>query len=505
MARNGFFTGLDIGTSSIKVLVAEYVNNDMNVIGVSNVKSMGIKDGIIVDIDTAAKAIRNAIDQAEEKAGITIDRVNVGLPANLLQIEATQGMIPVLSESKEIKDEDVDSVVKSALTKSIAPEREVISVIPEEFIIDGFQGIKDPRGMMGVRLEMRGMIYTGPNTLLHNLRKTVERANVQVENIIISPLALSKYVLNEGEREFGATVIDMGGGQTTVATMRAQELQYTNIYPEGGEYVTKDISKVLKTSLENAESLKFNFGSANVDESSDEETVQVEVVGESHPVEVTERYISEIISARIEHMFDKIKQDLERGRLLDMPGGIILVGGGSIIPGVVELAQKVFGTSVKLHIPNQVGIRNPMFANVISLVEYVGSLSDVQMIAQAAVYGEELLRRTPTVGQAPVQAQAQPEPKHNPVRPRPKTQPVQRVANVNNDQANPNPGQRPVAPKAKQPQAQPKEQRPQVVRQEKRPVEKVNPVQQQSTQGQSQSDKPKISDRIRGLLGNMFD
>lgn len=395
MARDGFFTGLDIGTSSIKVLVAEFIDGAMNVIGVSNVKSSGVKDGIIVDIDAAAKSIKTAIEQAEEKAGIAIEQVNVGLPANLLQIEPTQGMIPVTSESKEIKDEDVESVVRSALTKSITPEREVISLVPEEFIVDGFQGIRDPRGMMGIRLEMRGLIYTGPTTILHNLRKTVERAGIRVENIIISPLAMTRAVLNEGEREFGATVIDMGGGQTTVASMRAQELQFTNIYSEGGEYVTKDISKVLKTSMQIAEALKFNFGNANIQEASETETVQVEVVGESSPVEVTEHYLAEIISARVRHILDRVKQDLTRGRLLDLPGGIVLVGGGAIMPGVVEVAQEIFGTSVKLYVPNQVGIRNPMFANVISLVEYVGLLTDVDIIAQYAVSGEEYLRRKP--------------------------------------------------------------------------------------------------------------
>ncbi|WP_432762216.1 cell division protein FtsA [Streptococcus hyointestinalis] len=395
MARNGFFTGLDIGTSSIKVLVAELISGEMNVIGVSNVTSTGVKDGIIVDIEAAAEAIKTAVEQAEEKAGIKIEKVNVGLPANLLQIEPTQGMIPVPSESKEIKDEDVESVVKSALTKSITPEREVISLIPEEFIVDGFQGIRDPRGMMGIRLEMRGLIYTGPTTILHNLRKTVERAGIETENIIITPLAMAKSVLNEGEREFGTTVIDMGGGQTTVASMRAQELQYTNTYPEGGEYVTKDISKVLKTSMQTAESLKFNFGQADVSESSESETVMVDVVGSDEPIEVSERFLSEVISARIRHILDRVKQDLERGRLLDLPGGIILVGGGAIMPGVVEVAQEVLGVSVKLHVPNQVGIRNPMFANVISIVEYVGTMSEVDVIAQAAVFGEELLRRKP--------------------------------------------------------------------------------------------------------------
>lgn len=409
MARDGFFTGLDIGTSSIKVLVAEHVNGEMNVIGVSNAKSAGVKDGIIVDIEAASNAIKTAINQAEEKAGISINLVNVGLPANLLQIEATQGMIPVTSDSKEITDADVENVVKSALTKSMTPDREVITFIPEEFTVDGFQGIRDPRGMMGIRLEMRGLLYTGPRTILHNLRKTVERAGLQVENIIISPLAMIKTVLNEGEREFGATVIDMGGGQTTVASVRSQELQFTNIYQEGGDYVTKDISKVLKTSQKLAEGLKCNYGEAYVP-SAGNEVFHVEVIGEVEPVEVTEKYLAEIISARIKHIFEQIKQDLERRHLLDLPGGVVIIGGGAILPGVEELAQEVFGVNVKLFVPNQIGIRNPAFAHVISLSEYAGNLTDVDIIAQAAVRGDEVLRQQPIQFDRPVQPQVQPQP-----------------------------------------------------------------------------------------------
>ena len=461
MARDGFFTGLDIGTSSIKVLVAEHVNNELNVIGVSNAKSAGVKDGIIVDIEAAASAIKSAISQAEEKAGISIKLVNVGLPANLLQIEPTQGMIPVTSETKEITDADVENVVRSALTKSMTPDREVITFIPEEFIVDGFQGIRDPRGMMGIRLEMRGLLYTGPRTILHNLRKTVERAGVQVENIIISPLAMTKSVLNEGEREFGATVIDMGGGQTTVASVRNQELQFTNIYQEGGEYVTKDISKVLKTSKKLAESLKFNYGEVYVPAASNE-TFQVEVIGEVEPVEVTERYLAEIISARVKHIFEQAKQDLERRHLLDLPGGIVIIGGGAILPGVVELAQEVFGVPVKLYVPNQIGIRNPAFAHVISLSEYAGNLSEVDVLAQAAVHGDELLR-------------------HQPVEFSRSTQQSQSF----------NPLQRFTQPQ--QPTAA-------LVDEAVEEVERPEPL-----PTQSQQPKEKLTDRVRNLLGNMFD
>ena len=458
MARDGFFTGLDIGTNSIKVLVAEHRNGELNVIGVSNAKSKGVKDGIIVDIEAAATAIKSAISQAEEKAGISIKSVNVGLPGNLLQVEPTQGMIPVTSDTKEITDQDVENVVKSALTKSMTPDREVITFIPEEFIVDGFQGIRDPRGMMGVRLEMRGLLYTGPRTILHNLRKTVERSGVQVENIIISPLALVRSVLNEGEREFGATVIDMGAGQTTVATIRNQELQFTNILQEGGDYVTKDISKVLKTSQKLAEGLKLNYGEAYPSLASNE-TFQVEVIGEVETVEVTESYLAEIISARIKHIFEQIKQELERRHLLDLPGGIVLIGGNAILPGIVELAQEVFGVGVKLYVPNQVGIRNPAFAHVISLSEFAGQLTEVHLLAQRAVKGEDTLRHQPINFGGMIQRVtqvAQPTP----------IQPVQNTEVEQSASTNV------VAPKE----------------------DKV-----------SSQNKPKIADRFRGLIGSMFD
>ena len=456
MTRNGFFTGLDIGTSSIKVLVAELVNGEVNVIGVSNAKSKGVKDGIIVDIEAAATAIKSAISQAEEKAGISIKSVNVGLPANLLQVEPTQGMIPVTSDTKEITDQDVENVVKSALTKSMTPDREVITFIPEEFVVDGFQGIRDPRGMMGVRLEMRGLLYTGPRTILHNLRKTVERVGIQVDNVIISPLAMVHSVLNEGEREFGATVIDMGGGQTTVATIRNQELQYTNVNQEGGDYVTKDISKVLKTSKKIAEGLKLNYGEAYPPLAS-KETFQVEVIGEVEPVEVTEEYLAEIISARIKHIFEQIKQDLERRHLLDLPGGIVLIGGNALLPGVVELAQEVFGVRVKLFVPNQVGIRNPAFAHVISLSEFAGSLTEVNILAQRAIRGDESLRHQPI----DFRSSAQPV---SPGSPRP----------VFNTVATPEP-------------------------ETTQSVEPVAPLQSE------EKSKGKLTDRFRSLIGSMFD
>jgi len=311
--------------------------------------------------------------------------------------------------------------------------------------------------MMGVRLEMRGLLYTGPRTILHNLRKTVERVGVQVENVIISPLAIVNSVLNEGEREFGATVIDMGGGQTTVATIRNQELQFTNIYQEGGDYVTKDISKVLKTSQRIAESLKLNYGEAYVPLAGNE-TFQVEVIGEVDPVEVTESYLAEIISARIKHIFDQIKQELDRRHLLELPGGIVLIGGNAILPGIVELAQEVFGVRVKLYVPNQVGIRNPAFAHVISLSEFAGKLTEVNRLAQKAVKGDEFLRQKPISFGMPTQN----------VTPISQPTPVQPTTTV--------------AENAQESTATPKDE----------------------FQVNSQN-RPKLTERFRSLIGSMFD
>ena len=249
----------------------------------------------------------------------------------------------------------------------------------------------------------------------------------------------------------------MGAGQTTVATIRNQELQFTNILQEGGDYVTKDISKVLKTSQKLAEGLKLNYGEAYPSLASNE-TFQVEVIGEVEPVEVTESYLAEIISARIKHIFEQIKQELERRHLLDLPGGIVLIGGNAILPGIVELAQEVFGVGVKLYVPNQVGIRNPAFAHVISLSEFAGQLTEVHLLAQRAVKVRYLASSTNQFRRddSTCTQVAQPTP-------------IQPVQNTEVEQSASTNG---VAPKE----------------------DKV-----------SSQNKPKIADRFRGLIGSMFD
>ncbi|MCJ0553547.1 cell division protein FtsA [Enterococcus cecorum] len=411
MAKTGIYVGLDIGTTSVKVVVAEYVDSQMNIIGVGNAKSEGINRGIIVDIEKTVQAIKRAVGQAEEKAGIQIRTVNVGIPANLLEVENCQGMIAVNNESKEITNEDVRNVASAALVRSVPPERQIIAVLPQEFTVDGFEGIKDPRGMIGVRLEMYGVMFTGPKTIIHNIRKCVEKAGLTIGQTIITPLALTESILSDGEKDFGTIVIDIGGGQTTTAVMHDKQLKFTNVNQEGGEYVTRDISTVLNTSFNNAEALKINYGDAYPARTSASEEFPVDVIGKAEPVKIDERYLSEIIEARMEQIFTKAKDVLDEIDALDLPGGVVLTGGAASLPGVVDLSQEILGTPVKLHVPNHMGLRNPVFTNVISLVDYAASMSEITQVVVSAITGERVVpttSSTPAV-QTPVVPDEEPE------------------------------------------------------------------------------------------------
>ncbi|MDQ4511204.1 cell division protein FtsA [Enterococcus faecalis] len=389
MAKTGMYVGLDIGTTSVKVVVAEYIEGQMNIIGVGNAKSDGLNRGIVVDIDQTVQAIQRAVRQAEEKAGIQIKSVNVGLPANLLEVESCQGMIAVSSESKEITDEDVRNVASAALVRSTPPERQIVAILPQDFTVDGFEGIKDPRGMLGVRMEMFGVVYTGPKTIIHNIRKCVEKAGLGINELVITPLALTETILTDGEKDFGTIVIDMGGGQTTTSVIHDKQLKFTHVNQEGGEFITKDISIVLNTSFNNAEALKINYGDAYPERTSANEEFPVDVIGKSEPVRVDERYLSEIIEARVEQILRKSKEVLDEIDAFELPGGVVLTGGAASMPGIVDLAQEIFETNVKLYVPNHMGLRNPVFANVISIVEYSAQLNDIYHIAKYAIPGEK--------------------------------------------------------------------------------------------------------------------
>ncbi|WP_225425023.1 cell division protein FtsA [Lentilactobacillus parafarraginis] len=385
MDNSGLYVGLDIGTTSIKVIVAEKVKGQLNVIGVGNAPSNGLSRGVIVDIDQAAEAIKSAVNQAQEKASIEIKDVVVSVPANMLRIEDCNGLITLDDQSREITDEDVQNVVASALGTSLPQEREVIDIQPEEFIVDGFDDIKDPRGMVGVRLEMRGKLITGSKSIMHNLKKAVEKAGLTIISTVLTPLAEGHEMLDDGHQDFGTIIIDLGGGQTTASVIHDHELKYATTDPEGGEYITKDISIVLNTSMENAEKIKRDYGYADSLQASADNEFPVDIVGQAEPKYIDERYLAEIIEARLSQIFDRIKNHLDQIRALELPGGIVLTGGVAALPGIAELAADQFNVNVSVYIPDQMGLRHPSFTAGLSLVSYFSDLSDVDMIVRSAV------------------------------------------------------------------------------------------------------------------------
>lgn len=382
MRNHEIFVSLDIGTTSIKVVVAEYINGQINIIGVGNVKSRGLSRGVIVDIDETVYSIQQAVTLAEQKSNVKIKEVSVGIPSNKLGLESCHGMIAVSNENREITNRDVDNVITAAKVRSVAPEREIISVIPEEFVVDGFNGIRDPRGMIGVRLELYATLLTGPRTIIHNIKRCVEKAGLVIKELVLQPQAIAEVALSQDEREFGTVIIDMGGGQTSASIIYDNQLKYSFVDQEGGDFVTKDISIILNTSLESAERIKREYGYAIASQTSDEEYFPVETVGKKEPVRVDERYLAEIIEARLAQIFETVHEDLGAVDALDLPGGFVITGGAASLPGVLELAQKFFGSKVRLYIPEQMGMRNPVFSTSMGIIEYVAGLDDVHRIAQ---------------------------------------------------------------------------------------------------------------------------
>ncbi|BAP85914.1 cell division protein FtsA [Paucilactobacillus hokkaidonensis JCM 18461] len=394
MDNSGIYVGLDIGTTSIKAIVCENVKGQLNVVGVGNQPSAGLNRGIIVDIDKTAQAISKAVAQAEEKSNVKIKDVVVGLPANYLKIEKCRGMITVASQnqSREITDQDVVDVAKAALTQNIPPEREVIDLLADEFIVDGFDQIKDPRGMVGVRLELHGTLFTGPKTVVHNTKKAIQKAGLNVRDLVVAPLAIGANVLNDGEQDFGTIVIDLGGGQTTTSVIHDHKLKFSYVDAEGGQYITKDISVVLNTSLQNAERLKRDYGFADSSQASESNTFTVEVVGQQEPTEVSEQYLAQVIEARVSQIFERISARLTDIKALELPGGIVLTGGVAALPGVAELASQHFGVNARVYVPDQMGIRHPGFTQGLSLASYEAGLVDIDLLIKQALLADNELK-----------------------------------------------------------------------------------------------------------------
>ncbi|MFC7061294.1 cell division protein FtsA [Halobacillus seohaensis] len=378
MNQNEILVSLDIGTSRIKVIIGEIMNDSLNIIGVGSAKSNGMKKGAIVDIDQTVQSIKSAVEQAERMVDMKIDRVVVGVNGNHIQLQPCHGVVAVSSDSREIGDEDISRVIDAAQVVSVPPEREIVDVIPEQFIVDGQDEITDPRGMIGVRLEMEGMIITCARTVLHNTLKCVERAGLEVLDVCLQPLAAGTVSLSDDETNLGVALVDVGGGSTTVSVFEEGYLKGTSLLPHGGDNITKDLSIGMRTSTEEAEKIKTEYGHGFFDDADEEETFSVTIIGSNRQQSFNQLQISDMIEARLEEIFVFAAKELQKMGVKDLPGGFVLTGGTMNMPGVLELAQDVFHSNVRLAIPDYLGVREPQYTSGVGILQFAYRNAKIQ-------------------------------------------------------------------------------------------------------------------------------
>ncbi|TCT26866.1 cell division protein FtsA [Melghiribacillus thermohalophilus] len=378
MNNNEILVSLDIGTSRIKVIIGEVTHDSLNIIGVGTAKSNGMKKGAIVDIDQTVHAIRSAVEQAERMVDMQIERVIVGVKGNHIQLQPCHGVVAVSSENREIGNEDITRVIDAAQVLSIPPEREIIDVFPKQFIVDGLDEISDPRGMIGVRLEMEGTIITCSKTVLHNTLKCVERAGLEVQDICLQPLAGGSVALSRDEKNLGVALIDIGGGSTTISVFESGHLKDTTVIPLGGDNITKDLSIGLKTSTEQAEEIKVNHGHAYYNDAQEDETFDVPIIGSNQRQTFNQLQISDMIEARLEEIYSFVDQEIKRMGYQELPGGYVLTGGVMSMPGVLELAQDIFRHNVRIAIPDYIGVREPQFTAGVGILQFAYHNAKVQ-------------------------------------------------------------------------------------------------------------------------------
>ncbi|MFK8882011.1 cell division protein FtsA [Bacillus velezensis] len=423
MNNNELYVSLDIGTSNTKVIVGEMTDDSLNIIGVGNVPSEGLKKGSIVDIDETVHSIRKAFDQAERMVGFPLKKAIVGVNGNYIHIQDTNGVVAVSSENKEIHVEDVRRVMEAAQVVSVPHEQLIVDVVPKQFIVDGRDEITDPKKMLGVRLEVEGTLITGSKTILHNLLRCVERAGIEITDICLQPLAAGSAALSKDEKNLGVAMIDIGGGSTTVAVFEQGHLKETAVIPLGGENITKDVSIGLRTSTEEAERVKKQFGHAFYDEASEDEVFEVTVIGTNQKQSFTQQEIANIIEARVEEILEIAAAEIEHMGITDLPGGFVLTGGQAAMPGVLSLAQEVLRHNVRVASPNYIGVRDPQYMTGVGLIQFacrnariqgrkIGFHMPEEAVQEIAVSHEEEHHQRPEAQQRP-KAKQKTQAEHN--------------------------------------------------------------------------------------------
>ncbi len=369
--------GLDIGTTKICALICRPCpDGEDEIIGVGVAPSEGLKRGVVVNLEKTIGSIQRAISAAEAMAEEDIDAVYAGIAGDHIRSINSRGVIAVSRSDNEISEYDVDRVIEAAKAVAIPADREIIHILPQEFIVDDQGGIKDPAGMSGVRLEAEVHIVTGATTSAQNIYKSIRRSGYDVRDLVLQPLASSMCVLNDDEKELGSVLIDLGGGTTDLALFTDSSIRHTAVIGLGGRNITNDLAIGLRTPIDNAEQIKIDFGAAMTSLVDPDEMINIPSVGERPPRDVSLGIVASIIQPRVEEIFKMVLMELKRTNFYQaVAGGIVLTGGGSLLRGVDILAEQIFDLPVRVGTPKGLGgiseiVTNPIYSTAVGLVQY---------------------------------------------------------------------------------------------------------------------------------------
>lgn len=375
--EDNVFVGLDIGTTKIACIISELDSNgELKIVGVGVSPSDGLRKGVVVNIDKTVRSIQKAVEEAELMAGVDVDSVYVGIAGDHIRAINSRGVVAISREDNEITELDVVRAIDAAKAVSIPMDREILHVIPQEYVVDDQNGIKDPIGMCGVRLETQVHIVTGAVTSAQNIYKSVDKAGLKVIDLVLEPLASCYAVLEKDEKELGVALIDMGGGTTDIAIYFDESIRHTAVVGLGGKNVTSDIAIGIGTPIERAEEIKKQFGCAYSSLVKGNEYLSVPGVGGREQREVSKAVLSSIIEPRLEEILSLALREIKRTEYADMLGaGVVLTGGGSLMDGIQDLAEKVFEMPVKLGVPYGFGglteaAKSPVHATGVGLCMY---------------------------------------------------------------------------------------------------------------------------------------
>jgi len=362
---------LDIGTTKVCAIVAERSETGIDIVGIGTHPAKGLRKGVVVDIDLTVESIKGAVEEAELMADCEITSVYAGIAGGHIRGFNSHGVVAV--KDREVRESDVRRVIDAAKAVAIPMDREVVHIIPQQYIIDDQDGIREPLGMSGVRLEAKVHIVTAAVTSAQNIVKCANKAGLNVIDIVLEPLASAQAVLADDEKELGVCMIDIGGGTTDIAVFQEGSIKTTAVLGLGGYHLSNDIAVGLRTPFDDAERIKKKFGVASSRYLSNDDVLTVPSVGGRRPREISRKILCEIIEPRVEEILSLARQEVQRAGLINqIPSGVVLTGGASALDGLPELAEEVFEAPVRRGLPTHIGglqdvVRSPMFATGVGL------------------------------------------------------------------------------------------------------------------------------------------